>query len=270
MIEKFSIPQIDKNRLQKQVDMGVLYQKHDYSQHCQEHATCSYHCINFALSDSIVKEFQSPCHVQHTERCPERDNILCTLAEIEYHITNVIDSEYRQEFSYDFHNASESIVELFRHVLRGVCQNNEKTKIIKNLSSDSTFAIFDWGQKIIPQRYREPQRDKPNNDSTATLNDLTTTFNHLTTSFNNSTASFNNSAASFNNSTASFNNSTATFNNSTATIADSNYIPTTYIVALTFANQNDLDTVSATQLIIEKFYEDHSHIKYVFKRSDNA
>ncbi|CAF1452991.1 unnamed protein product [Rotaria sordida] len=449
MIEKFSIPQTEKKRLQKQVDMGILYQKHGYSQHCEEHAMCSYHCINFALSDPTIKEFQSSCSTQHTERCTECDNILFTLAEIEYHISNVIDLEYRQELLYDFHNASESIIELFRHILRGVCQDNEKTKIIKNLSLDSTFAVFDWGQKIVPQRYREPQREyygkkglsilvgsfvvrngqmsticKPNDDSTTTFNDLTTTFNHLTTTFNdsatpyddlttsfnksttsnslttafnastttfnhlttsynnststfndptttfndlattfnhlttsynNSTASYNNSTTTFNdstttfnhlttsynnstptfndstttlnhlttsynNSTTSYNNSTTSYNNSTptfnhlttsynnstttfndstttfndltttfnhltttlndsttafndsttTTIGDTSYITSTYIVALTFANQNELDTLSATQLIIEKFHKDYPYIKYIFKRSDNA
>lgn len=248
MIQKFSIPQIEKKRLIKQVDMSFLYQKHGYSQHCQEHGKCLYHCINFALSDPKTQEFRSPCSVAHTETCSECDNLLLTLAEIDYYISNITNSEDRQEFSYDFHNATESIIELHRHIIRGVCQDNEKKEIINNLSENSTFTIFDWGQKIIPQCYRESQKQYFGKKGLSILVGSFVVRNNQTST------------------TTKLTNTTTT----TTTSSDSNYITSTYIVALTVANQTDLDTLSATQLIIEKFHNDYPHIKYVFKRSDNA
>ncbi|CAF0888765.1 unnamed protein product [Didymodactylos carnosus] len=53
MVKKFSIEQDEKKRLQKQISIALLYQKHGYSQHCQEH--CQFHCINYALSDPRTK-----------------------------------------------------------------------------------------------------------------------------------------------------------------------------------------------------------------------
>jgi hypothetical protein len=237
MIEKFSIPQMEKKRLQKQVDIGILYQKHGYSQHCKEHSACLYHCINYALSDPKIKELQSSCSVIHTDKCSDCDNILYTLAEIEHHISNVVDAEDRQEFYYDFHNSIESVIELFRHILRGVCQNKEKTRIINNLTSNSTFAVFDWGQKIIPKYFREPQSSYFGKKGLSILVGSFVVRNNQTT---------------------------------TTSISNNSFVTSTYIVALTVANQNDQDTLTATQLIIQKFKEDYSHIKYIYKRSDNA
>ena len=157
MIENFFITQEEKTRLYKQVEMGLLYQKYGYSQHCQEDATCKYHCINFALSNPKIQSLRLPCLTKHTAACSQCDNIIHTLAEINYHISNVINNEVRQELEYDLYNSTESIIEWFHHIIRVVCQDNEKARIINNLTTDSAFTVFDWGQKIIPQRCRESQ-----------------------------------------------------------------------------------------------------------------
>ncbi|CAF1042602.1 unnamed protein product, partial [Didymodactylos carnosus] len=69
------------------------------------------------------------------------------------------DREMRTEAVYDFENSREHIIEWLRHAMRGVCQDAEKTEIIQNLSNDTAYSTFDWGQKILPQKYREPQKD---------------------------------------------------------------------------------------------------------------
>ena len=85
----------------------------------------------------------------------ECDNIIHTLAEINYHISNIISKEARLELQYDLYNSTESVIEWLRHFIPGVCQDNEKARIINNLTIDSTFSVFDWSQNIIPQRFRE-------------------------------------------------------------------------------------------------------------------
>ena len=43
-----------------------------------------------------------------------------------------------------------------------------------------------------------------------------------------------------------------------------------YILALTSAAQTGLDTLSATEIILKQFTEDHPRIKKLHKRTDNA
>ena len=43
-----------------------------------------------------------------------------------------------------------------------------------------------------------------------------------------------------------------------------------YTLALTSAAQTDLDTLSASEIILKQFTEDHPHIKKLHKRTDNA
>jgi hypothetical protein len=147
-----------------------------------------------------------------------------------HHILNTVNSEDRQEYLYDFHNATESMMELFRHVIRGVCQNNEKAKIMNNLTPDSAFAVFDWGQKIIPHAYRESQKDYYGKKVLSILIGSFFIRNTQTSTIPES--------------------SNAT---TTSSITNVNYRTSTYIIALTHANQNDLDTLSATQLILAQF-----------------
>ena len=51
----------------KQIEIGLLYQKHGYSQRCQEDARCRGHCIDFALSEPKMQDLRSPCLTKHTE-----------------------------------------------------------------------------------------------------------------------------------------------------------------------------------------------------------
>ena len=43
-----------------------------------------------------------------------------------------------------------------------------------------------------------------------------------------------------------------------------------YILALTNAAQTDLGSLSANEIILKQFKEDHAHIKRLHKRRDNA
>ena len=64
--------------------------------------------------------------------------------------------------------------------------------------------------------------------------------------------------------------------NSTATAAGSSFTSTlslcteSYIPALTNAAQTDLDSLSASEIILKQFKEDHAHIKKLHMRTDNA
>ena len=44
----------------------------------------------------------------------------------------------------------------------------------------------------------------------------------------------------------------------------------TYILALTIATQSELDTLSASEIILKQFKEDNPFIDAIYKRADNA
>ena len=158
---------------------------------------------------------------------------------------NVVPEDDRKELQYDLENAVESIIEWIRHLIRGVCQDNEKRRIIDNLTSESAFAIFDWGQKILPTKHREAQSEYFGKRGLSVL------------------------VASFVLRSQSIDAHRAAENVDSMPSAE-HYQTSSYIVALTTANQNDLDTLSGTELIVNKFKNDFPHVTRMFKRSDNA
>ena len=78
---------------------------------------------------------------------------------IEQEICGVIDLEKQNEHQYDFQEARDAIIELMRHVVRGVQQDEAKSMGIHGMDDESSFQIIDWAQKILPQRYREGQSE---------------------------------------------------------------------------------------------------------------
>jgi hypothetical protein len=78
---------------------------------------------------------------------------------IELEVSQVIDPEKRNELQYDFQQARDAIIELMRHVIRGVQQDEAKSMSIQEMDDESSFQIVDWAQKILPQKYREGQSE---------------------------------------------------------------------------------------------------------------
>ena len=108
------------------------------------------------------------------------------------------------------------------------------------MKTDEAFCIFDWGQKIPPQKFRQSQNT---NFRKAGMSVLVGSFvwknQPMTTLVTDSAC-----MPSFN--------------------TESN------ILALTNASQTDLDSLSGSEIIIKQFKEDHKHIKKLHKRTDNA
>ena len=152
-----SIPQSDRKRLLKQIGMAEQYQKTTHSGHCSHNSDCITHCTTFGLSDAKCSDHHSRCTQSHTFDCPDCINIIRTLDEIGERIQKISQEEIKRETQYDFENAAQHIIEWSRHNLRAAQQNTAKNKIISEMKSDEAFCTFDWGQKILPQEYRENQ-----------------------------------------------------------------------------------------------------------------
>ncbi|CAF2748843.1 unnamed protein product [Rotaria sp. Silwood2] len=168
------IPQVDRKRLLKQIDMAEQYQKIRHSGHCSDNADCITHCTTFGLSDPMCAQHRSDCNHAHTSDCPDCANIVLTLDEIGQKIEKITDKDIQREAKFDFENASEHIIEWSRHNLRAARQDAEKKSIISQMDDDEAFCTFDWGQKILPQDHRETQShlDKTNVPNVSTLRSI--------------------------------------------------------------------------------------------------
>ena len=69
MVEEMAIPQADRRRLLKQMEMAENYQKSRYTGHCIANSNCTSHCTTFALSDPNCAEHYSNCSQEHMSIC---------------------------------------------------------------------------------------------------------------------------------------------------------------------------------------------------------
>lgn len=234
------IPQSDRKRLLQQIAMAEQYQKTAHSGHCSNNSDCITHCTTFGLSDAKCSQHYSKCTQPHSFDCADCLNIIRTVDEIEEKIKKISDEEIKRETQYDFDNAAQHIIEWSRHNLRAAQQNAAKNKIISEMKSDEAFCTFDWGQKILPQEYREKQSAYFGKKGMSVLVGSFVWKNSTTKDVVSSSASI------------------------------SSLSTESYILALTNAAQTDLDSLSASEIILKQFKEDHGHIKQLHKRTDNA
>ena len=140
-----SIPQVDRKRLLKQIDMAEQYQKVTHISHRSDNSDCITHCDTLDLSDLKCHQHQSKCTGPHTTDCPDCINIVVTLDEIGERITKVVNEEIKRETTYDFDNASQHIIDWSRHNLRANRQSDAKNIVLSQMGDDEAFCTFDWG-----------------------------------------------------------------------------------------------------------------------------
>ncbi|CAF4127176.1 unnamed protein product [Rotaria sp. Silwood2] len=242
MIQEMAIPQVDRKRLLKQIEMAEGYQKSRHINHCSANSSCTTHCCTFGLSDPNCAQYSSACTQEHNSICSDCINIIGTLDEVKQKIEKMKNLDLQAEVKYDFENASEHIIEWLRHNLRAAQQDFEKKKIISEMGTDEAFGTFDWGQKILPQEYRESQKKYFGKKGMSVF-------------------------------IGSFvwkDVSSSTVNMSVTTSSAYTFSTQSYIVAITNATQTEIDTLSAGELILQQFKADYSQIKKLHKRTDNA
>jgi hypothetical protein len=70
-----------------------------------------------------------------------------------------MDIEEKNELRYDFQQAREAIMELMRHLVRAVQQDDAKSIMLNELDEETAFVTIDWAQKILQQQHRESQSE---------------------------------------------------------------------------------------------------------------
>lgn len=243
IVDTMPIPQADRKRLLKQIEMAEQYQKIRHSGHCSYDSDCITHCTTFGLSDLKCVQHHSDCNHTHTSECPDCIIIILTLDEIGQKIQKITDKDIQREAKFDFENASEHIVEWSCHNLRAARQDAEKKSIISQMDDDEAFCIFDWGQKILSQECWEDQ-----------------------------SAYFGKKGMSVFVGSFVWKDRVPTFTTAgitTTSFSAPTYSTESYIVALTDAAQTELDPLSAGEIITREFKAAHPHIKKLHKRTGN-
>ena len=244
IVEEIPTSQAERKRLLKQIESAESYLKSRHIGHCSMNSNCITHCTTFALSDSSCNAQYTACREEHTSICLDCLNIVQTLDAIKQDIGKISDQDLLVEVQYDFENAVEHIIEWFRHNVRAAQQDFEKTRIISDMGTDEAFCTFDWGQKILPQEYRESQKKYFGKKGMSVLVGSFTWKNEAVSAIANRTTTDLQSASTF--------------------------ISQSYILALTTAAQTELDTLSGGELILKQFKSDFPHITKLHKRTDNA
>ncbi|CAF3375308.1 unnamed protein product, partial [Rotaria socialis] len=126
IVELMPIPQCERKRLLKQIEMAEQYQKTTHIGHCSENSDCITHCTTFGLSDPICPEQHRNCTQSHTFDCSDWVNIIRTIDEIQEKIEKLSNEEVKREAKYDFDNAAQHIIEWSHHNLRAAQQNDAK------------------------------------------------------------------------------------------------------------------------------------------------
>ena len=110
---------------------------------------------------------------------------------------------------------------------------------------DEAFCTFDWGQKILPQEYRESQKKYFGKKGMSVF------VGSFVWKEGSSTAII---------------DIAETTNNSSVPV----FSTASYILALINASQTEIDTLSAGEIVLKQFKDDYWHIKRLHKQTDNA
>ena len=215
--------------------------------HCLDDVDCVTHCTRFGLSDPSCRNQYIDCTRGHETICKDCLNVTLTLDEIEEKIKGIHNEELRREVAYDFENNVQHIHEWFRHNVRASQQSHQKVKIISNMLFNEAFATFDRAQKVLPREHREGQSSYFGKSGMSLL------------------------IGSFLWKEKGIVSSNGDAPNDNFGISNNAVFRTqSYILALTTATQCELDTLSASEIILRQFKEDNPFIDAIYKRTDNA
>ena len=238
------IPQIDRKCLIKQIDMAEQYQKVRHSGHWSEDSNCITHCTTLTFSDSKFTQHYPNCTHAHVLDCPDCIIIILTHDKISQTIEKITDKDIQREVKFGYEKTSEYIVEWSRHNLCATRQDAEEKSIISQMDQDEAFCMFDWGQKFLPQEYREAQRTYFGKRGMLVLVGSFVWKDSMPP--------------------------LATTMTSITTFSPTAFSTESYILAFTSAVQTGLDSLSAGEITTKQLKVHHPHILKLRKRTDNA
>ncbi len=125
-------------------------------------STVADHCNTFALSNTKVKHFSSPCDHKHDDACPQYEtlaNVLTDIGDVFDNENIAIAEDELVDLRYTCQKATEDIRSWKAHQLRSIIQDKARLDVLKKLDQSSVLVTSDWAMKFLPQKYRESQSD---------------------------------------------------------------------------------------------------------------
>lgn len=120
------------------------------------------HCQTFALSDPLHPEFAVTCQHHHDLVCVTceqmKDAISSLMKTIQCSCNHGLTDSLR-DLQFKLQNATQSITNLKRHLIRCRNQDSAKSDLFDTMQHNEVLLICDWSMKYLPRKYREDQSD---------------------------------------------------------------------------------------------------------------
>ena len=130
-----------------------------YPLHCKEKSSVATHCISCALFNPHDEDFQPEPWENHNNTCNDCFELINTLENISSAVSDLENSQLRDELLYDVSTAVKAILDWMHHILRSVKQHEAKKYAFSQLDENTRLWLSDWAQKVIPVLFREGQRE---------------------------------------------------------------------------------------------------------------
>lgn len=138
------------------------YLRADFKVHISPDSKVADHCQTFALSDPLHPEFAVTCQHHHDLVCVTceqmKDAISSLMKTIQCSCNHGLTDSLR-DLQFKLQNATQSITNLKRHLIRCRNQDAAKSDLFDTMQHNEVLLICDWSMKYLPRKYREDQSD---------------------------------------------------------------------------------------------------------------
>ena len=117
------------------------------------------HCPIYAVSDPKCDKLSQKCKELHNKSCSDCCNILEIFSQIKQFCDKELNQELKEDLLYDINTIEEDIGLYMKHIIWDCQQEKAKQDVLEHLGNNNIFWIKEWSQKILPQKFREPQQD---------------------------------------------------------------------------------------------------------------
>lgn len=157
IIQDLSISTDIRKEISARVSLSEQYVRGQFIHKCSKSTNVRSHCIVCGISDPKQAEFKAICENIHDSQCSDCVNVVETLERIKKYLEDEPESHKKYLHSYDLNESKEKIIDYMKHCMRSKQQRQAK-EYCKELCKENSFCaiwIADWGQKVLPMRYRE-------------------------------------------------------------------------------------------------------------------
>ncbi|XP_061191608.1 uncharacterized protein LOC133199785 [Saccostrea echinata] len=134
----------------------------DFKTHISPDSKVADHCQTYALSDPLHPEFAAACQHPHDlvcVTCEQMKDAISSLMKTIQCSSNHGLTDFLSDLHFKLQNATRSITNLKRRLIRCRNQDAAKSDLFNTMQSNEVLLICDWSMKYLPRKYREDQSD---------------------------------------------------------------------------------------------------------------